>query len=154
MTGVNDIVEKYIDLVSDSVIDPNSQRKSDGLRWVYDDIPFAQMGSKYPRISVLSFGNPVEAHEVGTTRQRVTCRVEIQIRVKRVTWKKGTAQEQKFNEFLNDLSQEVIEAIRSSESKTELLSLGVFHTQLEAENTIYEDDVSIKQLIYKNVFVR
>ena len=155
MTGTQEIVKRYITILDSELDDPNTARKASDLRWIYDDIPFAQIGSKYPRISVLSFGNPVEAHEVGTTRQRVTCRVEIQIRVKRVTWEKGVAGEMKYNAFLDDLGMKVIEAIRKPSSKSSLLTNeAVFHTQLEAENTIHEDDVLIKQLIYKNVFVR
>jgi hypothetical protein len=150
MTSVHDVINEYISIIENEVDDPNVLRKTDGLKWVYDDIPFAVMGNKYPRISVLSFGNPNEMHEVGSNRQRLNVRIEIQIRVRRNKFNNKTPQE-----FLDDLGLEVMEALRKSESKTSLLSnCNVFQTVLEAENIIYEDDVLIKQMIYKNILVR
>ena len=35
-----------------------------------------------------------------------------------------------------------------------LANTDVFQSVLEAENTIYEDDVIVRQLIYKNIMVR
>ena len=150
MVSVHNVISEYIDIIESNVSDPNEVRKTDGLRWVYDDIPYSVMGNKYPRISVLSFGNPVETHEVGSNRQRVNVRIEIQIRVRRNKFNNKTPQD-----FLDDLSLEVMESLRKPESKSSLLTeCNIFQTILEAENIIYEDDILIKQMIYKNVLVR
>ncbi len=150
MTNTHDVINRYISILESELTDPNSQRRNSNLKWIYDDIPYSTSGAKYPRISVLSFGNPVEAHEVGTTRQRVTCRIEIQIRVKRTKWNDKNPQT-----FLDEIALDVIDSIRKESSREALLTNeSVFHTQLEAENNIYSDDLIIKQLVYKNIFVR
>jgi len=151
MSGVHDVISEYKSILELNVEDPNSSRRSAGTQWIYDDLPAATIGpSHYPRISVLSFSCPVESHEIGTYRQRQTVRVEIQIRVPRTKWNGMTPPE-----FLNDLSLDVMEALRLPASIASLLSqVHVFRAVLEAENTIVADDVLIRQLIYKNTLVR
>jgi len=151
MSGVHDVITEYVNLLNSEVTDPNSSRKAKGLEWIYDDIPKNTMSAgNYPRISVLNYGSPTEPHELGSYRQRTNVRIEIQIRVARTKWNDQTPQQ-----FIDDLSLSVIEAIRKASSVSSLLTnVHVFNSFLEAENTIYGDDILIKQLIYKNVMVR
>jgi hypothetical protein len=151
MSGVHDVISEYIDILESAVSDPNEARRTKGLKWVYDDIPAVTMGAdKYPRISVLSFTNPVEPHELGSYRQRQTVRIEIQIRVARTKWNTLTP-----TQFLDDLSLSVIEALRSTTAISQLLTnVHVFRAFLESENIVVGDDILIKQLVYKNLMVR
>ena len=150
MADSHDVIEEYIDIINNDVLDPNSTRRSNGLKWIYDDTPLTTLKNKYPRISVLSFGSPVELHEVGSSRQRVVARIEVQIRVSKSKFKGKTPPK-----FLSELSQQVIESLRTATAKTQLLdNVQVFETILETENTIDLDDVKIRQLIYKNTLVR
>lgn len=151
MTGVHDVIEEFISIIESNVTDPNSTRLSKNLKWVYDDIPLASLSApNYPRISVVSFGAPSVPHNLCSNEQRVTARIEVQIRVKRKKWKTQTGLQ-----FADDLTFDVLAALASEAGRSDLLNnANVFHSVLEAENTIYEDDLIVKQLIYKNVFKR
>ena len=151
MAGVHDVISEYIDIIDSNVSDPNSARNSKGLKWVYDDIPLASLSSSnYPRISVISTTATSEPHSLCGNQQRVNVRVEVQIRVRRTKWNSQTPQQ-----FLDDLTLSVIGALRSEASRLQLNNnVGVFNSKLEAENTIYDDDLVIKQLVYNNTMVR
>jgi hypothetical protein len=148
MAGVHDIIKEYISIIKEEVSDPNTTRKTQNKEWVYDDIPLAQLGNTaYPRISVVCFGAPSRPHELNSNKQRINARIEVQIRVRRTKWDNKSPQE-----FLDDLTMQVIDALRKNDSRLQLLSeVGTFHQTLEAENTTYGDDVLVKQLIYKNI---
>jgi hypothetical protein len=151
MAGVHDVVSEFIEIINSNITDPNSTRLGAGKSWVFDDIPLSSLGSSnYPRIAVVSMSSTVSPHELNSNNQRVNARVEVQIRVKRTKWNDQTPQQ-----FLDDLTLSVIEALRLDSSRTQLCDeVGVFQSVLEAENTTYLDDVIIKQLIYKNIMRR
>jgi hypothetical protein len=149
---VYDVQQEFISLITTSVTDPNDDRAANSLQWVYDDIPNATLSSaKYPRISVLSFNANSEPHEINSNKQRLSPRIEVQVRVK---------QGRKFNdknpqEFVNDLAEDVMESLRTDTAYTNLrTNAGVFRMVLEAENTVYDNDVIVRQLIYRTTMVR
>lgn len=147
---ISDVQTAYKTLIKDNVSDPNPTRN--GKEWVYDDVPAITLGAAhYPRISVLCFNAPSEPHELNSHKQRLNARIEIQIRVNK-GFKVGTANP---NIFANDLAENVIEALRLPASITYLRdNAGIFQPVLEAENTIQNSDIIIKQLIYKNILAR
>jgi hypothetical protein len=151
MGSVHDVITEIISILDTDITDPNSTRLAKGLNWIYDDIPRASLSSpNYPRISVVSFGAPSTPHNICSAQQRVNVRTEIQIRVRRGKWNSQTPQQ-----FLDDLTLDVLGAMANVTSRAQLLSnTDVFQSVLEAENTIYEDDIIVRQLIYKNVMVR
>ena len=151
MAGVHDVITEIISILNTDITDPNSTRLAKGLSWIYDDIPRASLSTpNYPRISVVSFGAPSQPHNLCSNEQRVNVRTEIQIRVRRGKWATQTPQQ-----FLDDLSFDVLSAMANTTNRATLLSnVSVFQSVLEAENTIYEDDIIVRQLIYKNVMVR
>lgn len=151
MGTVHNVISEIISIIKTNVVDPNSKRKASGKSWVFDDIPLANLGeTQFPRISVVSFGASSVPHELNSYQQRLNVRVEIQIRIRRNKWENQQPQD-----FLDDLTQEVIEALRLETSRVALYdNQQVFQSVLEAENTIYADDVLVKQLIYKNIMRR
>jgi hypothetical protein len=151
MGSVHDVITEIISILNNDITDPNSTRLAKSLNWIYDDIPIASLSSpNYPRISVVSFGAPSVPHNICSKEQRVNVRTEIQIRVRRGKWNSQSPQA-----FLDDLTLDVLAAMANATSRAQLLAnTDVFQSVLEAENTIYEDDVVIRQLIYKNVMVR
>lgn len=151
MGSVHDVITEIISILNSNITDPNSTRLAKGLKWIYDDIPLASLSTpNYPRISVVSFGAPSTPHNICSAEQRVNVRTEIQIRVRGKKFGSQTAQQ-----FLDDLSIDVISAMANETSRTQLLdNADVFQSVLEAENTVYEDDIIVRQLIYKNVMVR
>lgn len=151
MAGIHDVITEFISLIDSNVTDPNSARKGAGRSWVFDDIPLSNLSAtNYPRISVIAPSANSVPHSLCGNQQRVEVRVEVQIRVRRTKWNSQTPQQ-----FLDDLSLDVMEALRLDASRTQLNSnAGVFHSTLEAENTIYADDIVLRQLIYKNIMVR
>lgn len=151
MAGVHDVISEYVSILESNVSDPNSTRASKNLKWIYDDIPRADLGKpSYPRISVVSFSAPSEPHALCSNEQRLNARIEIQIRVRRSKWNSQTAEQ-----FADDITLSVINAMRADSARASLLSnANVFQSVLESENTTYSDDILVKQLIYKNIFVR
>jgi len=151
MGSIHDVVSEIISILNTDISDPNSTRLAKGLNWIYDDIPRTSLSApNYPRISVVSFGAPSTPHNLCSNEQRVNVRTEIQVRVRRGKWGSQSPQQ-----FLDDLSFDVLSAMANIDNRAQLLAnTDVFQSVLEAENTIYEDDVIIRQLIYKNVMVR
>ena len=150
---VHDIQAEYVKILEDFIIDPNRERRNKGLKWIYDDIPAATLkAEKYPRITVLSFTASSTPHSLncGTDQQRVNATLEVQIRVKKgCNWEKRTD-----TQWVDYLAIQTIDALRNSTARTSLINLGVFHYTLEFENTVYQDDVIIRQLINKNIMKR
>lgn len=153
MAGVHDVIQTYIDIIEKHVPDPNTARatRTTGRKWIYDDLPKSSLGAdKYPRISVLNKGTPSEPHALNSHQQRLNVRIEVQIRVRRSKWNNYTAEQ-----FADDLTLKVIEALRLDSSYSKLLAdVNVFQPQLEAENTTLADDLIVKTLIYKNIMRR
>lgn len=149
------VVESFIDLMEDNLVSTNSYTVSENKKWIYDDIPRADIKNYYPRISVIAPTSTSEPHAVGCTNQRFSPRVEVQVRVKKGMTLKISGVEKRDLQILDIVSKQVTDLIRLASSRSTLLTNNsIFYSVLEAENTAYGELVIIRQLIYKNTLVR
>lgn len=151
---VSTVQVAYRDLLRTSVTDPNEERSQKNKEWIYDDLPASTIGpSEYPRISVLADNTSAQIvpHELGSTKERATVRIEVQIRVrKNVKYGDLTG-----HEFANSLAVQCSDAIRSDSGRSTLYTQAdVFYSFLEQENTLFANDLVIKSLVFKNIMTR
>ncbi len=152
MSTVYTVQEEYERLLNEYLTDPNTERRTKGKKWIFDDLPAATLGpAEYPRISVMHVSSPSQQHEVGQTTQRLNAKVEIQIRtLKNLKFNQETA-----SKFINDLALDVVDIIRSGTAYVDLrTNAGVFQTTLDQENIAFPNDMVIKSLIYSNIMKR
>lgn len=156
MTSINTVQNTYISILELALTDPNDERRANGQKWIYEDNPNINLGgNKYPRISVLAANSTVEYHELCTNKYRQSVRVRILIRVKNGRkWYAG-ATTYTSEEFLDKMTDDVIEALRTDSAITQLRTgASIFYPKLEVENRLDNQDPLVKELIYNNVMVR
>lgn len=156
MTSVLEVKKQIMSILQSNITDPNSDRQAKNRQWIYDDIPRADLSpTKYPRISVTADTVDSILHELGSTNQRVTVRLNIQVRTKRGVRYQGSWGDLKDYEFLDRLSLEVVETLRKASTYDILREqVGVFDFRLELENELYDSSIMIKSLTYKAVMRR
>lgn len=147
------VVESFVTLMEDNLVDTNSFRLSLGNKWIYDDIP--RLGKYMPRIGVIAPTSNSIPHELGCTTQRFSPRIEVQVSVKKgMTLMIGGVSKRDI-QILDIVAKQVTDLINSSSSRSTLLTNNsIFYSVLETENTAYGELIIIRQLIYKNTLSR
>lgn len=148
------VVESFVDLMEDNLVSTNTHIQTEGKKWIYDDIPRLDV-KYYPRISVINPTSNSEPHALGCVNQRFSPRVEVQVRVKKGMTLNIEGADQRDVQVLDYVSKQVTDLIKSASSRAILLANdSVFYSVLEIENTSYDEQIIIRQLIYKNILVR
>ena len=121
MTSGQDVIETIVTLIEDNITDINSDRAAKNKKWIYDDLPRADI-SGYPRVSVISPTANSEPHALNSTDQRFKPRVEIQIRIKKGNKYTIGGTEYRDIQALNYLSEQITNLLKNTTSRATMLS--------------------------------
>jgi hypothetical protein len=148
------VVERYVAQFEANLTDYNVQRKLSGGKWIYDDLPRADM-SGYPRIGVSAPTTDNLPFDVGYTHEELFVFTVVVVRVKRGSKYIVGTTEKRDLQMLDYLAKAVSDLVKTSGFRSDLLTnCNVLSTVPITENLL-EDDASIgKQLTFKNQLIR
>jgi len=153
MASGQDIVEEIVTLLENNITDVNSDRLAKSKKWIYDEIPRADVTS-YPRIGVQEVTADSEWFGLGDNKERRNSRIEIQIRTKLGSKLTIDSTTHRDRQILDYLSNKVTDLMALDSTRESLLSSNdVYHLRLETMNTI-SGNILIKQLVYRINYVR